>query len=115
MVYARTSALMCRIIFCSQIFDKSVRALENAVNRLPGMHDLGLEHLLLEEPAPPSSPTKSSAAASTVGQGSPASAGKSAAPGWFDATGPLGLLARQVRRTQRRRCPPWLVRHILNK
>lgn len=44
-----------------------MRALENAVNRLPGMHHMGLENLLLEEPPPPAPPTPTLASAAAAG------------------------------------------------
>lgn len=102
----------------SQIFDKTVRALENAVNRLPGMHDMGLENLLLEEPAPPmpstpgsgaQTPAAKAAAAAAVDAATAAAAaavvrptapGKSSIPWEHNAVGPLSQLARQVRKTK---------------
>lgn len=101
----------------AQLFDKTVRALESAVNRLPGMHDMGLENLLLEEPPPPT-PTTPAAGATTPGGAAAAAAaaaataaaaaaaargirptapGKSSIPWAHDAIGPLSQLARQVR------------------
>lgn len=88
-----------------------MRALENAVNRLPGMHDMGLENLILEEPAPPTPTTPgaggaaAAAAAAAVDAATAAAAaavvrptapGKSSIPWEHDAVGPLSQLARQV-------------------
>lgn len=95
--------------FSLQVFDKTVRALESAVNRLPGMHEMGLEHLLLEEPPPPAPPTPT--ATPTPAPGAPVAAapvapvipvrptapGKTSIPWAHDAIGPLSQLARQVK------------------
>lgn len=92
--------------FGLQVFDKTVRALENAVNRLPGMHELGLENLLLEESPPPAPSTPTPGGADgTPGAAAPAVAsasptvmrpGKTSFPWAHDAVGPLSELARQV-------------------
>lgn len=86
-----------------QIFDKTVRALESAVNRLPGMHEMGLEHLILEEPPPPAPPTPTAGATTAPGATPapvtphrPTAPGKTSIPWAFDAIGPLSQLARQV-------------------
>lgn len=116
LVFHFLSRLFCHhpaiYIYITQVFDKTVRALESAVNRLPGMHEMGLEHLLLEEPAPPAPPTPTAtpatpgaaAAAGTAGPGTaaavapprPTAPGKRSIPWAFDAIGPLSALARKV-------------------
>ena len=75
------------------------------------MHEMGLEHLLLEEPIPPAPATPTSSAAVASPAGTPAAAGGAGATGapprptapgkrsipWaYDAIGPLSQLARQV-------------------
>lgn len=95
------------------MFDKTVRALESAVNRLPGMHEMGLEHLLLEEPPPPApatptpTPATPGATPATVAAvpaapgpavpPRPTAPGKRSIPWAFDAIGPLSALARKVK------------------
>ena len=78
------------------------------MNRLPGMHEMGLEHLLLEEPIPqaPATPTSSAtvapapagggAGAAGGGPPRPTAPGKRSIPWAYDAIGPLSQLARQV-------------------
>lgn len=81
-----------------------MKALESAVNRLPGMHEMGLEHLILEEPAPPTPVTPTAGAASVPSSGPggasppfrPTAPGKTSIPWSHDAIGPLSQLARQV-------------------
>ena len=89
-----------------QVFDKAVRALESAVNRLPGMHEMGLEHLVLEEPPPPTPGTPTAGTAPTPAPGAcaggatppfrPTAPGKTSIPWAHDAIGPLSQLARKV-------------------
>lgn len=78
------------------------------MNRLPGMHEMGLEHLLLEEPIPqaPATPTSSATVAPAAAGGGagaagggpprPTAPGKRSIPWAYDAIGPLSQLARQV-------------------
>lgn len=77
------------------------------MNRLPGMHEMGLEHLLLEEPIPqaPATPTSSATLAPAAAGGGagaagggprPTAPGKRSIPWAYDAIGPLSQLARQV-------------------